>query len=276
MKPAEFCYARPGTLEAALDSLKHYGDQGRVIAGGQSLGPMLNLRLAQPKQLVDISRLGTLRRAEREGDILAIGACVTHAEIEDGMIPDVTLGLLPFVARGIAYRAVRNRGTIGGSLAHADPAADWLTTTIALDATLRLSASRGQRQIKVSDFVRGAMDTAIAEDEIITHVLVPLLSRDARWGYAKYAKKPGDFAQSMAVAVVDPSRDLVRVVLGRRDEPPTLLRSLTRLLASRRGDLASAALRQAIENDLNDLRVDPNDRTMHSAIAGRALRDAAA
>jgi carbon-monoxide dehydrogenase medium subunit len=276
MKPAEFCYARPGTLADALDSLKRHGDEGRVIAGGQSLGPMLNLRLARPKQLVDISRLDLLRRAEREGDILAIGACVTHAEIEDGVIPDVTLGLIPFVARGIAYRAVRNRGTIGGSLAHADPAADWLTTTIALDATLRLSGSSGQRQIKVSDFVRGAMDTAIAEDEIITHVLVPRLSPDARWGYAKYAKKPGDFAQSMAVAIVDPSHDLVRVVLGRRAEPPTLMRGLSSLLASRRGDLASEALHQAIESDLNDLRVDPNDRTMHSAIAARALRDAAA
>ncbi len=104
---------------------------------------------------------------------LAIGACVTHAQIEDGEIADVTLGLMSFVARGIAYRAVRNRGTIGGSIAHADPAADWLTTTIALDASLRLSGPAGRREIKISDFVRGPLDTAIDESEIITHVLVP-------------------------------------------------------------------------------------------------------
>jgi carbon-monoxide dehydrogenase medium subunit len=102
------------------------------MAGGQSLGPMLNLRLAQPKQVIDISRLSELRQAKIEGNVLAIGACVTHAQIEDGDMPDVTLGLMPFVARGIAYRAVRNRGTIGGSIAHADPAADWLTTTMAM------------------------------------------------------------------------------------------------------------------------------------------------
>ena len=276
MKPAEFSYTRPATLKEALGTLKLQADQGRVIAGGQSLGPMLNLRLAQPKHLVDISRLDGLRQAKMEGEVLAIGACMTHAEIEDGMIPDVTRGLMPLVARGIAYRAVRNRGTIGGSLAHADPAADWLTTTMALDATLRLLASDSQREVGVADFVRGAMDTAIVEGEIITHVLVPRLSTDARWGYAKYAKKPGDFAQSMAVAVVDPKRDLARVVLGRRAEPPTLLRGLSNLLATQGCEPSAAALRAVIESDLKDAHVDPSDQTMHRAIAERAVRDLAA
>jgi carbon-monoxide dehydrogenase medium subunit len=276
MKPAELSYARPTTLAAALSSLKLHADQGRVIAGGQSLGPMLNLRLAQPKHLVDISRLDDLRHAKMEGDLLAIGACVTHAEIEDGMIPDVTKGLMPFVARGIAYRAVRNRGTIGGSLAHADPAADWLTTTIALDATLRLSGTDSQREIKVADFVRGAMDTSIADGEIITHLLVPRLSPDARWGHAKYAKKLGDFAQSMAVAVFDPKRELARVVLGRRAEPPILLRGVSKLFAAQGSDPVAATLRPAIENDLQDAHVDPSDLTMHRAIVERAVRDLAA
>jgi carbon-monoxide dehydrogenase medium subunit len=273
MKPAAFSYTRPTALDGALGSLNLHAEQGRVIAGGQSLGPMLNLRLAQPKQLVDISRLADLRQAKMEGDVLAIGACVTHAEIEDGVIPDVTRGLMPFVARGIAYRAVRNRGTIGGSLAHADPAADWLTTTIAMDASLRLSGSGGQREIKVADFVKGVMDTAITEGEIITHVLVPRLSADARWGHAKYAKKLGDFAQSMAIAAVDPQRNLARVVLGRRAEPPTLLRGLSDLLAAQGSDLSSETLRPAIELDLRDAHVDPADHTMHRAIVERAVRD---
>jgi carbon-monoxide dehydrogenase medium subunit len=273
MKPAELSYTRPKTLKEALRSLELQADEGRLIAGGQSLGPMLNLRLAQPKHLVDISRLNALRQAIVEGDVLAIGACVTHAEIEDGIVPDVTLGLMPFVARGIAYRAVRNRGTIGGSLAHADPAADWLTTTIAMDVTLRLSGTDDQREIKVADFIRGAMDTAIGQGEIITAVLVPRLSPDARWGHAKYAKKLGDFAQSMAVAIVDPKRNLARVVLGRRAEPPTLLRALSKLLAGRLRDLASEALRHTIEIDLRDAHVDPNDQTMHRAIVERAVRD---
>ena len=152
MKPARLSYARPATLSDAVNNLRSLTDECRVIAGGQSLGPMLNLRLAQPKHLVDISQLTDLRGAKIENGFLAIGACVTHAEIEDGKIPDVTLGLMPFVARGIAYRAVRNRGTIGGSLAHADPAADWLTTTIAMDASLRLVGPAGLREIKVARF----------------------------------------------------------------------------------------------------------------------------
>jgi carbon-monoxide dehydrogenase medium subunit len=247
--------------------------EGRVIAGGQSLGPMLNLRLADPKNLIDISQLSDLHGVKLEGDWLAIGACVTHAEIEDGKIPDVTLGLMSFVARGIAYRAVRNRGTIGGSLAHADPAADWLTTTIAIDAMVRLSGPSGLREIKVSDFVKGAMHTALGEGEILTHVLVPRFSPDARWGHAKYAKKLGDFAQSIAVAVVDARRDVSRVVLGRRSEPPALMRGVSALLAANGCDVAADALQSAIDADLRAAEVDVGDHTMHRAIVARAVRD---
>jgi carbon-monoxide dehydrogenase medium subunit len=273
MKPAEFSYDRPRTLANAIDALNTSAGQGRLIAGGQSLGPMLNLRLAQPERIIDISRLDILHQASVEDDVLAIGACVTHAQIEDGKIPDVTSGLMPYVARGIAYRAVRNRGTIGGSLAHADPAADWLTTMIALDATLRLSGADGQRQIKVSDFVLGVMDTAIGEAEVITHVLVPRLSPNARWGHAKYAKKLGDFAESMAVVVVEPSRNLARVILGRRAEPPAMMRELSGLLAANGCEPPLEALRVAIETDLKHAQTDQSDWTMHSAILRRAVRD---
>jgi aerobic carbon-monoxide dehydrogenase medium subunit len=273
MKPAPFTYQRAATLADAIASLRAFGDQGRLIAGGQSLGPMLNLRLAQPKQILDISRLDDLRGAEMEGDVLAIGACVTHAQIEDGKISDVTLGLMPHVARGIAYRAVRNRGTIGGSLAHADPAADWLTTMIALDASLRLSNSEGQRQTKVSDFVKGAMDTAIRQGELITHVLVPCLSPAAHWGHAKYAKKLGDFAESMAIAVVDPTRQSARVVLSRRAEPPALMRRVSALLAFEGCEPAPESLHSTIEADLKSARADHGDAVMHATIVRRAVRD---
>ncbi len=272
MKPAEFAYTRAATLEDALAS---FGSSaaGRVIAGGQSLGPMLNLRLAEPKLLVDVSCLTEFRQASIEGDVLAIGAGVTHAQIEDGEIADVTRGLMPFVARGIAYRAVRNRGTIGGSIAHADPAADWLTTTIALDASIRLSGAAGQREIRVSDFVRGPLDTAIGDGEIITHVLVPCLSAGAYWGHAKYAKKLGDFAQSMAVAVVDPDRGLARIVLGQRAERPTLMRRTSELLAAEGRRPLPVALRAAIETDLAEAQIDAGDWTMHRAILERAVQD---
>jgi carbon-monoxide dehydrogenase medium subunit len=273
MKPVAFSYNRAASLADAIGSLAAFADQGRVIAGGQSLGPMLNLRLAQPKYLVDISQLDLLRHAQFEGDVLAIGACVTHAEIEDLKIPDVTRGLMAFVAHQIAYRAVRNRGTIGGSLAHADPAADWLTTTIALDAALRLRGTGGGRQIKVIDFVKGAMETTIRDDEVITHVLIPCLSAGARWGHAKYAKKLGDFAQSMAVAVADPERKLARVVLGRRAEPPLVMRALSDLLVMKGCEPAAYALRAAVEADLKATAVEAEDHVMHRAIVERAVRD---
>jgi len=272
MKPAGFSYTRAATLEDALGSFAAAA-AGRVIAGGQSLGPMLNLRLAEPKQLIDVSRLAELRQARIEGDVLAIGACVTHAQIEDGEIADVTLGLMPFVARGIASRAVRNRGTIGGSIAHADPAADWLTTTIALDASLRLSGPAGRREIKISDFVRGPLDTAIDESEIITHVLVPRLSAGACWGHAKYAKKLGDFAQSMAVAIVDPDGRLARVVLGQRAERPRLMRRTSELLLVEGCGPPIEAQHAAIDADLTEARVDAGDWTMHRAILERAFQD---
>jgi aerobic carbon-monoxide dehydrogenase medium subunit len=272
MKPAELSYTRAATLEDALGSISA-STAGRVIAGGQSLGPMLNLRLAEPKQLIDVSRLVELRQARMEGDVLAIGACITHAQLEDGEIPDVTHGLIPFVARGIAYRAVRNRGTIGGSIAHADPAADWLTTTIALDASLRLSGPTGQREMKISDFVRGPLDTAIEDGEIITHVLVPRLFPGASWGHAKYAKKPGDFAQSMAVAIVDQAGNLGRVVLGQRAERPRLMRRTSDLLAAQGCKPPQAAQHAAIEADLAEAKIDAGDWTLHRAILERSIQD---
>lgn len=274
MKPAPLSYSRPEALSGALDALRQSAGDARVIAGGQSLGPMLNFRLAQPRQLVDISRIDALCTTAMEGDALAIGACVTHARIEDGEIPDVTLGLMPHIARGIAYRAVRNRGTIGGSLAHADPAADWLATMIALDASVRLQSTPGVRQLKVADFVVGALDTQIAEAEVISQVLVPRLTASARWGHSKYAKKSGDFAESAAISIFDGERGLARVVLGRRAEPPALMQRTSEQLAAD-GGRPSGSAEAAVEADLRSLGVKPGDWTMHRVIVMRALLDMA-
>ena len=127
MKPAPFAYDRPRDLSSALAMLAG-GDAGaKIMAGGQSLGPMLNLRLASPERIVDITAIEELKQADIGGDELVLGACVTHADIEDDRVADVTGGAMRAVAANIAYRAVRNRGTIGGSLSHADPSADWLS-----------------------------------------------------------------------------------------------------------------------------------------------------
>jgi carbon-monoxide dehydrogenase medium subunit len=141
---------------------------------------MLNLRLAQVGQMVDLSRLDALRGFELRADVLRIGAAVTHARIEDGELPDVTHGLLPSVASNIAYRAVRNRGTLGGSLAHADPAADWVSTMRLLDAAIVLQGPSGERSLPASEFLLGPFTTALAADEIVVAVDVPCFSPDAR------------------------------------------------------------------------------------------------
>jgi carbon-monoxide dehydrogenase medium subunit len=142
VKPAAFEYHRADSVDDAIRVLGQAGERGRPIAGGQSLGPMLNLRLARPEVLVDIRNCPSLRGFVDEGDSIVYGAGVTHAEFEDGQVPDATGGWLQHAARRIAYRAIRNRGTMGGSLAHADPAADWGTVLHSLWSCATLARER--------------------------------------------------------------------------------------------------------------------------------------
>ncbi|MTW14786.1 carbon monoxide dehydrogenase [Rhodoplanes serenus] len=223
MKAAAFDYARPDTIAAACALLAADPD-AKVMAGGQSLGPMLNLRLAQPSCLVDITRIRDLGRIEESDDAVVLGAVVTHAAIEDGRIADPSRGFLPRVARGIAYRAVRTRGTVGGSLAHADPAADWLSTLTALGAEILISGPHGaRRHLPVGDFVRGAMSTALEPGEIVDGVRIPRLSAAARCGFHKICRKTGEFAEGMGVAVHDPERGVCRIVAGAGGGRPAVI-----------------------------------------------------
>src|SRR3982075_3131389 len=165
MKAAAFAYQRPADLNAALALMANTDGMTKIIAGGQSLGPMLNLRLVEPDLIVDIAGLSELKQVERSGNELVIGACVTHGDIEDGRIPDVTRGAMQRVAGAIAYRAVRNRGTIGGSLSHADPAADWISALSALGAKVSLRSAAGARDLLVEEFITGALESALRSRE---------------------------------------------------------------------------------------------------------------
>lgn len=223
MKPAKFDYERPRDLATALALLHDAGDDARPVAGCQSLGPMLNLRLAQPSLLVDIRTIEELRHVEAGADEIVIGACVRHAEIEDIVFEDVTRGLLPAVAADIAYRAVRNAGTIGGSLAHADPAADWVTAMLALNATFILQGIQGRREVIAEDFFLGPFATALQPGELLVAVRVPRLSAGAQWGYWKFCRKPGEFAEAIGAIVVDPKRGSSRAVIGGLGGAPQLV-----------------------------------------------------
>ncbi|GAB4065962.1 FAD binding domain-containing protein [Ancylobacter sonchi] len=213
MKAARFDYLRPATVAAAVAALDE--DHGaKPVAGGQSLGPMLNLRLARPSCLVDVAKIPELRRVEERADGVLYGAAITHAEFEDSAVPDPTPGFLARVAHGIAYRAVRNRGTVGGSLVHADPAADWPTTLTALGARVVLVGPDGSRELALEDFLLGAFSTALMEGELVTGVFVPRASTSARFGYRKSCRKVGEFAEAMCAVLADDARGIHRLVVG--------------------------------------------------------------
>jgi aerobic carbon-monoxide dehydrogenase medium subunit len=277
MKPARFAMERPSDLAAALAMLAGADGTTKIIAGGQSLGPMLNLRLVEPDRLVDISGVPELRRIDREGGALVIGACVTHADIEDGRVPDVANGMLVRVAAGIAYRAVRNRGTIGGSLAHADPAADWVSALSALGAEVEIaSLDRNSRRIAIGEFVVGALDVALAADELVTAVRVPILPSSTRWGYVKHCRKIGEFAEAIGAAVIDPEAGRGRAVIGAVEAAPVVIEDARILFGGSIGPSFAARFdAAAVEALLASAGMsDPVDRHVHVTVLRRAIAQA--
>jgi aerobic carbon-monoxide dehydrogenase medium subunit len=222
MKPVAFDYARPTSVAEALQMLAA-NPGAKILAGGQTLGPMLNLRLAQPALLVDITRIPELASVTETGSDTTIGATVTHAAIEDGRVPDPTGGFLRRVARGIAYRAVRTRGTIGGSLAHADPAADWLACLIALGSVVLLRGQSGTRRLQLGQFVRSAMESELANGELITGVCIARFSRRAQFGFHKICRKPGEFADAIGAIAHDPESAFYCAVAGATEGRPVVM-----------------------------------------------------
>jgi carbon-monoxide dehydrogenase medium subunit len=246
----------------------------KLLAGGQSLGPMLNLRLAQPDLLVDITAVPELLRIETDGDGLLIGACVTHADIEDGRVPDPTGGALPAVAGAIAYRAVRNRGTIGGSLAHADPAADWISALAALGADAVVRGRAGQRRLPVEQFMAGVFEPALESDELLEAIRVPRLSPGRRWGFYKFCRKAGEFAHAIGAVLFDPERTVCRAVIGATESTPIVVPDAAPLFAGRPEDGLARNYDSALATTLLDEKGkrDPFERQIHLIALERAVR----
>lgn len=270
MKPAAFDYKRARTLSEAAEFLAAGNGDAKILAGGQSLAPMLNLRLARPHILIDIKRAEGLRDLAGDDKVMSIGAGWTHAEIEDGAFEDPTRGLMPYVARGIAYRAVRNRGTIGGSLSHADPAADWISTMAALSATLVSQGADGRRRrLSADSFLEGAFQTKLGANDVLIAIEAPRLSDQARWGYYKICRKSGEFATAIGVAIRDPKSGLSRVLAGATDGPPVLLPETARSLADKGASVASDRVEAEIASMLPGH--DAVARQLHTTAVRRAL-----
>jgi len=270
MKPVDFDYVKPTTLAAAVDLLATGAGSAKAVAGAQSLGPMLNLRLVQPDLLVDVTDIPELLEIRDERDRIVIGAGVTHARIEDANGGERTRAVLAEIASGIAYRAVRNRGTIGGSLAHADPAADWFVCTAALGAEFLLAGIVGRRTVPADAFVVGGFETMLAPDELIVEISVPRLSARARWAYYKVCRKKGEFAEASAAVLMDETRGVNRCVIGATSGRPLVIEN--RLPFS--GSASDAAVADALSSTA--LATDPVAIQMHSVAVRRAIAAAMA
>ncbi|MPZ68198.1 MAG: xanthine dehydrogenase family protein subunit M [Actinobacteria bacterium] len=203
MKPAKFEYRAPRELEEALSILAEVGDEGKVLAGGQSLVPSMNFRLARPAVLVDINGIGGIDSVTSSSDHLVIGTLARHVRFERP-VTDGPLGhLLALAARKVGHRPIRIRGTFGGSLAHADPAAEWCMIATLLDATMVASSVRGQREITASNFFKTVFSTALEPDELLTEARLPLLNPAAKIGFVEFSRRAGDFAIVAASSVLD-------------------------------------------------------------------------
>lgn len=269
MKFPAFDYDRPDTLEAALSALAD--GEAQILAGGQSLSPMMSFRMARPTRLVDIARLAELRAIAVEADgALRIGAAVTHAMIEDGALPQPWGGFMARAAGNIAYRAVRNRGTIGGSVAQADPAADWPCILRGLEASAVLRGPAGERAVPLADFLLAPLQTNLAPGEVIVALRVPPFGA-ARHGLSKSNRKAGEYAEAIAVARLLPDR--ATVTFGALEGPPCAV-AVDPPVPLPAGRLVGSPLYAAVDVALRDAGVtDPESYRHHAAVVAgcRAL-----
>jgi carbon-monoxide dehydrogenase medium subunit len=251
MKSAPFEYRRPGSLAEALEILDQHGDDARPLAGGQSLIPLLAMRLAQPAILVDLSRLAELRGIRRDGSQLAIGAMTTQAQLERLPLPGILAAALPH----IGHFQIRSRGTVGGSLAHMDPAAEWPALAALLDAELELAAVSGRRVLRAADFALGPMTSAIEPNELL--VSIRLSDAEGSFGFLEVERRPGDFAlvgaachggRLVAFATGATAQRLPRCeALLREGGSPSDLRALAEAEIEATGDVhASAGYRRRV------------------------------
>lgn len=255
MKPAPFDYAKPSSVEEVFDLLDRYGDDARLLAGGQSLLPSLNMRLSAPAFLIDITGQDALRGIGIDDGVLRIGALTTFAELKASAEVARAAPMLSQAIPWIAHPAIRNRGTVGGSLAHADPAAELPACMLALDAQLEIAAKSGRRRVPVADFFRGLFETDLKPGEMLTAIEVPVIGANYRSGFSEFSRRSGDFAISGLAAHArfdgEVLRD-VRLAYCGVDTRPIRARLAERVLEGRPFDSAALAeAKTALAKDLD-------------------------
>jgi CO/xanthine dehydrogenase FAD-binding subunit len=249
MKPAPFQMFRPESLADALAMVAEHADDVRLLAGGQSLVPLLNFRLAAPAVIVDLNRVRQLAGVRREGDTLWIGAMTRQQDILENPLVAEAAPLLQKAATQVGHLQTRNRGTVGGSVAQADPSAELPLALTVLDATLTVVSARGARDLPVRSFFQHAMVTELEADEILTEIAVPVAGQGQRSTFREFARRHGDFAIVAAAMIVESTG--AAVALGGIEPTPRLCPAVAEALAS--GAIDAGALDRAIDADLADV-----------------------
>ena len=269
MKPAKFEYFAPTSLAEALELLEEHGDDAKVLAGGQSLMPMLNMRLAQPKVVIDINRIPGLDYiSPTPEDGLAIGALTRQRTVEKSDVVRERIPVLAAAMPSIGHFQIRNRGTVGGSISHADPAAELPAICFALGGELVLSSASNQRVLKAEDFFLAPLTTAIGPEELLTEIRLPARSHEWRWGFQEVCRRQGDFAMVGAVSLLQMDdggvcRSACITMFGVGGTPLRISRAEEALLGNPISDSALRDVSQIVSEEL-----DP-DSDIHASAAYR-------
>jgi carbon-monoxide dehydrogenase medium subunit len=283
MKPAPFSYHAPTELQDALKLLAALApEDGRILAGGQTLVPTMAFRLARPAHLIDINGIRELDGIAIVGDRLRIGACTRHVFFESDKISGRLGDLLRKVVKFIAHYPIRQRGTLCGSVANADPASEWCCVTATLDGTIVTASESGERRIAAKDFYKAMMTTALRDDELITAVELPLLPDDTRTGFCEFSRRAGDFAIAMVLAtyrLVDGRISDVRIGLGGAEATPRRIKNAEAILNGQKPEAAVFAVSAASAAEAIDPIEDNNNpadyrRALVRTLVGRALASA--
>jgi carbon-monoxide dehydrogenase medium subunit len=278
MKPAAFEYHAPATLDALLALLAKHGEDGKILAGGQSLVPVMNFRLARPARLFDLNGIAELDFLREENGKLRIGALTRHAAFHRPVVKGPTGTLLAEVVRHIAHYPIRQRGTFAGSVAHADPASEWCLVTATLDAEIVARGPAGERVIRAAEYFFGTFATALQPNEVITEIRLPVLDSSWRTGFCEFSRRAGDFALAMSVVALQIQNGKVtqaRVGIGGvEDKPFRCAPAEALLLQGRSFEEAAEAVSQAV-NPMEDLHADaPYRKDLVRAMTRRALEQA--
>lgn len=282
MKPACFDYVVPDSLEAAVEALAAANGDGKVMAGGQSLMPLLNFRMARPAIVVDLTHIPGLSFIEQRSDIVAIGALTRHADLEFSELIAKQLPVMGAAMPHVAHLAIRNRGTIGGSLSHADPAAELPMLALLYDATIKAQGPKGRRDIPAEEFFVSALTNCLDPEEIVFEIDFPVLTSHTGWAFEEVARRFGDFALACIAVSIELQEDRIAgarvAVMGVADTPRRLHEAEDALRAAQGGRETAARFAEVVRSCLSpadDIHVSAEYRkNLIGALAEKALMTA--